>query len=442
MAGSAQPSAVGDAALPQLGEAQQGEVSVPVRLPALADLPRQYSACVLAAGATGERGAEYKATQRKLLIALVIAFLFMIVEVVGGIYAHSLAIITDAAHLLSDVSGFGVSALAAVWAARMSHSHFSYGYHRVEVLGALASILTVWLVTGILLVEAVQRILVPEPVNGKVMFALAVTGVAVNLGLLFVLGIHHGHDHGHGDEDGHGHEDDHGHDHGHNHGHGHGHDHGHNHGHDHAHTHGHKHAHGHAHTHTPAIGLEDLEACHDPDGASAPLLPHGKAKGLDKGHNINMMGAVVHVIGDLVQSIGVAVAGLLIWIHQDDPRWALADPICTFLFAALVLWTTKRVLRDIADVLMERVPRGLNIADIEDDITAIEGVAGVGDLHVWSLTPGIPLLCAHVATQPGAEGEEVLSRVTAYVRRLGIQHSTLQIVGPEEADKPHVHHQH
>lgn len=51
----------------------------------------------------------------------------MIVEVVGGIYAHSLAIITDAAHLLSDVSGFGVSALAAVWAARMSHSHFSYG---------------------------------------------------------------------------------------------------------------------------------------------------------------------------------------------------------------------------------------------------------------------------------------------------------------------------
>lgn len=129
---------------------------------------------MLAAGATGERGAEYKAvgsgvtrarghdlwctrvvrpphapeslafpgetmtgsrppephdpqTQRKLLIALVIAFLFMIVEVVGGIYAHSLAIITDAAHLLSDVSGFGVSALAAVWAARMSHSHFSYG---------------------------------------------------------------------------------------------------------------------------------------------------------------------------------------------------------------------------------------------------------------------------------------------------------------------------
>lgn len=66
-------------------------------------------------------------TQRKLIIALVIAFLFMIVEVVGGIYAHSLAIITDAAHLLSDVSGFAVSVFAAVYAARQSKEHFSYG---------------------------------------------------------------------------------------------------------------------------------------------------------------------------------------------------------------------------------------------------------------------------------------------------------------------------
>lgn len=91
----------------------------------------------------------------------------MLVEVAGGIYAHSLAIVTDAAHLLSDVSGFAVSAFAAFYAAKRSHQHFSYGYHRIEVLGALASILSVWLVTGILLWEAVQRIINPEPVNGK-----------------------------------------------------------------------------------------------------------------------------------------------------------------------------------------------------------------------------------------------------------------------------------
>ena len=66
-------------------------------------------------------------TQRRLLLALVVAFAFMIVEVVGGVFAHSLAIITDAAHLLADVSGFGVSVFAAFWAARKSQEHFSYG---------------------------------------------------------------------------------------------------------------------------------------------------------------------------------------------------------------------------------------------------------------------------------------------------------------------------
>jgi zinc transporter 2 len=101
------------------------------------------------------------------------------VEVAGGIYSGSLAIITDAAHLLSDVSGFGVSVFVAFWVAKRSQEYFSYGYHRIEVLGALASVLSVWLVTGILLVQAVQRIQRPEPVDGK--GAWAVTQRAVGL---------------------------------------------------------------------------------------------------------------------------------------------------------------------------------------------------------------------------------------------------------------------
>jgi len=91
----------------------------------------------------------------------------MFIEVAGGIYAGSLAIITDAAHLLSDVSGFGVSMFAAYYAAKKSSEHHSFGYHRVEVLGALASMISVWLVTGILVWEAGARIIKPEPVDGK-----------------------------------------------------------------------------------------------------------------------------------------------------------------------------------------------------------------------------------------------------------------------------------
>lgn len=79
----------------------------------------------------------------------------------------SLAILTDAAHLLADVSSFAVSLLAGYVASKASDTNFSYGYHRVEVLGALASVMTVWLVTGMLVWEAVDRIRNPQPVDGR-----------------------------------------------------------------------------------------------------------------------------------------------------------------------------------------------------------------------------------------------------------------------------------
>lgn len=78
-----------------------------------------------------------------------------------------MAILTDAAHLLADVSSFAVSLLAGYVASKASDTNFSYGYHRVEVLGALASVMTVWLVTGMLVWEAVDRIRNPQPVDGR-----------------------------------------------------------------------------------------------------------------------------------------------------------------------------------------------------------------------------------------------------------------------------------
>lgn len=80
---------------------------------------------------------------------------------------HSVAIMSDAAHMLSDVAGLGVSLFAAWAVTRRSHSSYSFGYHRAEIIGALLSILVIWAVTGALLWEAVQRILTPEVVDGK-----------------------------------------------------------------------------------------------------------------------------------------------------------------------------------------------------------------------------------------------------------------------------------
>lgn len=101
-----------------------------------------------------------------------------------------------------------------------------------------------------------------------------------------------------------------------------------------------------------------------PRSASACAHHHSRT-GHDQGQanhgSINLRSAVLHVIGDLLQSVGVAIAGGLIWLHQDDPRWYLADPICTFVFSIAVLLTTKTVLRDIVHVLMERTPQHMDI---------------------------------------------------------------------------------
>ncbi|KAL4857503.1 Zinc/cadmium resistance protein [Chlorella vulgaris] len=452
----------------------------------MSTFPRNMSMCQLAGGASDEETLAHKRIQRKLIAALCLAFVFMIVEVVGGIYAHSLAIITDAAHLLSDVSGFAVAVLAAFWAKRKSQEHFSYGYHRVEVLGALASVMTVWLVTGILLFEAVQRMINPEPVNGKVMFIIACLGVGVNLLMLAIFGHNHGPgascSHSHGAQD-HGSSDPAAHNHSHGGGGGckdsddlesgrsHSYDeHTHSHSPGHEHAAGHPCSHGNTH-HGPSCSDgegEREEALRLLDSGRTPILAappsshlHGSSCGHDHssgggghthahgpldaagggggapaaaagGHshdhsNLNLRGAVIHVIGDFVQSIGVAIAGALIWWHQDDPAWYIADPVCTLLFALLVLWTTKAIMRDISDVLMERVPRGLCIKTINDDLSRVAGVEAIDDLHVWALTPGIPLMCAHVVLADGADPTTVLHALTQHCRSLGIEHSTIQL---------------
>ncbi|XP_057717895.1 metal tolerance protein 1-like [Arachis stenosperma] len=139
---------------------------------------------------------ERSASMRKLLIAVVLCVIFMSVEVVGGIKANSLAILTDAAHLLSDVAAFAIS-LFSLWAAGWeSNPRQSYGFFRIEILGALLSIQLIWLLAGILVYEAIQRIISgTREVNGFLMFLVAAFGLVVNIIMAFLLGHDHNHHH-------------------------------------------------------------------------------------------------------------------------------------------------------------------------------------------------------------------------------------------------------
>jgi zinc transporter 2 len=121
-------------------------------------------------------------------------------EITGGYIAHSIAIMTDAAHMFSDVAGFMISYFAIYLGGKPSNNSLSFGYARAEILGALASILLIWGLCIWLFIEAINRVVEPEDVNGEVMLITAAVGLACNFVNIFTLhscgGSHHGHSHG------------------------------------------------------------------------------------------------------------------------------------------------------------------------------------------------------------------------------------------------------
>lgn len=137
----------------------------------------------------------------KIILITGISFIFMIGEVIGGYLSGSLAIITDAAHMLSDVVAFLISALAIYLSNRPSNYQMSFGYHRAEILGALASILLIWGIIIFLFIEAIHRIIHPEPIDGEIMLITACLGLVCNLISIYTLhsagGGHAHHHHGH-----------------------------------------------------------------------------------------------------------------------------------------------------------------------------------------------------------------------------------------------------
>jgi zinc transporter 2 len=138
---------------------------------------------------------------RKMIIISIICTLFLISELIGGVIANSLAILTDAAHLCSDLSGFIISIIAIYIGKKKPNKTYTFGYYRAEVLGALISVITIWILTGLLLKEAYDRLITPSEIKAGVMLLIAVLGLICNLAMMKVL--HSGHEHGGGCSHGH-----------------------------------------------------------------------------------------------------------------------------------------------------------------------------------------------------------------------------------------------
>ncbi|MDL2343758.1 cation diffusion facilitator family transporter [Deinococcus sp. MIMF12] len=269
---------------------------------------------------------------RRLGIALGITATFMVVEVIGGLVSGSLALLSDAGHMASDVAALALSLFAVRLARRPATPERTYGFHRVEILAAFVNAAALLLLTLWILWEAYTRLAEPSEVQGGVTLAVAVAGLVANL-------------------------------------------------------------------------------------VSAAVLHGGQRDSL------NVRGAFLHVLGDLLGSVGAIVASLLVL----GTGWTVADAAVSALIGLLILRSAWALLLDSLNVLLEGAPRGLDVRAVRTTLGGVPGVRGVHDLHVWAITAGQPVLTAHVEVAGGADSAEVLVRARQVLReRHGLRHVTLQ----------------
>lgn len=276
------------------------------------------------------------ASQRTLLLVLVLTFAYMLAEAAGGYLANSLALLSDAGHMFTDVAALALSLLAVRFASRPATPRKTYGFYRLEILAALANGVTLIVLSILICFEAYQRMRQPEEVRGWLLIGISSGGLLINL-------------------------------------------------------------------------------------LSAWLLSRGHKD------NLNMRGAFLHVLGDLLGSVAAVVAGvLIIW-----RGWRWADPVFSVVISLLIIYSSWRLVADAVNVLLEGTPSHINPAAVEQAMRAIAGVREVHDLHIWTITSGRYALTAHVVVSDAGESYRVLREVRALLaEKFALAHSTIQIEDP------------
>ncbi|GAA1442882.1 cation diffusion facilitator family transporter [Leifsonia poae] len=287
----------------------------------------------------------HHANRRRLLIAIGIVGAVFVVQVAGSLLSGSLALLADAGHMLSDVTGLIVALMATIVAARPPSDRQTFGYQRAEVFGALINGVILVVVAVSVTVGAIGRLVGGGDVHvqSTPMLIVAIIGLVANAVALLVL--------------------------------------------------------------RPA------------------------ASG-----SINMRGAYLEVLGDLVGSVAVIVAAVVIMLTG----FMAADAIASLLIAALIVPRAFSLLRDVVRVLSESAPADTDVAEIRDHICGTKGVVAVHDVHVWAITSGAPVFTAHVVVEPqvfrsGKTGELLDELSGCLSAHFDVEHSTFQLEPAEHA---------
>lgn len=270
---------------------------------------------------------------------------FMLAEVVGGILTGSLALISDAMHMLTDTAALAIALVAIHVGRRPSDLLRTYGYARFEILAAAFNALLLVAVAFYIVYEAWKRLSQPQEIQSGGMLAIAVIGLFVNLASMRLLTSH-------------------------------------------------------------------------------------------KDESLNVKGAYLEVWSDMLGSLAVIVGALIIWLTG----WQWVDSLLAVGIGFMVFPRTFVLLKECVNILLEGVPPGMRLADVNVAIAGVPGVAFVHDLHLWAITQSQPSLTAHVVLVDGADGETVRRAIEARLREeFDLHHTTLQMEREDRAAVEHIH---
>lgn len=273
--------------------------------------------------------------KKGLGIALTITLGIMILEFAGGLITNSLALLSDSGHMLSDASALLLS-LAAMWfATRPPSPKKTYGFYRFEILAALLNGVALFVITGIIVWEAIQRFSEPPAVAGGSMMLIAFIGLFANLMSAWFL------------------------------------------------------------------------------------MRTGDVK-----NNVNLRSAYLHVLGDALGSIGAIAAGIVMIAFE----WYIADPIISVFVSLLILRSAWRIIQSTVHILMEGAPAGVDTEEVSKALLSLEGVVGIHDLHIWTITSSMDSLSCHLVIEDDKDGYRVLQQaINLLGKQFHMDHATIQI---------------
>ena len=276
-----------------------------------------------------------KQTTSRLALSLFLTLAFVFVEAIAGIIGNSLALLTDAAHNLTDVIALGLSWYAIRLTSQPANARKTYGYHRAGILVALLNSTTLVLISLGIFYEAWRRFMNPPEVQSGILIVVGAIAVLINLG-------------------------------------------------------------------------------------TALLVRKGSE------HDLNIRSAFIHLMGDVLSTVGAVIAGVIIYF--TGANWL--DPLVSVLIGFLILYNAWGILRDSVDILLEATPRDIDAIKLVDDVMQVKGVLGVHDLHIWSIAQNLRTMSAHILTDdlPISTGAEIQRRINEIVyHRYNIAHATLQL---------------